>query len=198
MLLQRKEKWKIFEAVNLQESCKHWVLMWKSCAQSELVKEWRSPPFCRNFQSGTRSLHAHRYHCCSRLCTNQRRVCSVHIVKQQKIAHTYHYRKGACCTCSATTTPITPYCAQSTIPSLHIVHIKAKVHTDTNTKRKHTHINAKKGAMRMHVITAIPWNVYSSMHKCVHCFKTQKAHHALSMHKRRPCRATSNCYHRLS
>ena len=77
------------------------------------MKEWRPPPFCRNFQSGTRSLHAHRYHCCSRLCTNQSRVHTVHlhIVKQQKIAHTYHYRKGACCTCSATTTPITPYCA---------------------------------------------------------------------------------------
>ena len=108
------------------------------------MKEWRSPPFCRNFQSGTRSLHAHRYHCCSRLCTNQSKVCTVHTVKQQKIAHTYHYRKGACCTCSATTTPITPYCAQNAIPSLHIVQMKAKVHTDTNTKRKHTNINAKK------------------------------------------------------
>ena len=78
------------------------------------MKEWRSPPFCRNFQSGTRSLHAQRYHCCSRLCTNQSTECAqstVHAVKQQKIAHTYYYRKGARCMCSATTTPITPYCA---------------------------------------------------------------------------------------
>ena len=94
--------------------------MWKSCAQSEQVKEWRSPPFCRNFQSGTRSLHAQRYHCCSRLCTNQSRVCTVHSARSKTTkdsTYTYHYRKGACCTCSATTTPITPYCAQSAIPS---------------------------------------------------------------------------------
>ena len=120
MLLQCKKKWKIIEAVNPQESCKHWVLMWKSCAQSELVKEWRSPPFCRNFQSGTRWLHAQRYHCWSRLCTNQSRVCTEHSARSKTTkdsTYTYHYRKGACCTCSATTTPVTPYCAQSSIPS---------------------------------------------------------------------------------
>ena len=170
--------------------------MRKSCAQSEQVKEWRSPPFCRNFQSGTRSLHAQRYHCCSRLCTNQSRVCTEHSARSKTTkdsTYTYHYRKGACCTCSATTTPVTPYCAQSSIPSLHTAHIKAKVHTDTNT---HISTQRKKGAV--HVITAIPSNEHSSMHKCVHCLKARKAHHALSVHKRRPCRATSICYHRLS
>ena len=89
MLLQCKKKWKIIEAVNPQESCKHWVLMWKSCAQSEQVKEWRSPPFCRNFQSGTRSLHAQRYHC-SRLCTNQSRVCTEHSARSKTTKDSTH------------------------------------------------------------------------------------------------------------
>ena len=155
------------------------------------MKEWRSPPFCRNFQSGTRSLHAQRYHCCSRLCTNRSRVCTEHsarskttkdsthiTLQKRRLLHVqcYHYSNySILCT------------------SLHTAHIKAKVHTDTNT---HISTQRKKGAV--HVITAIPSNEHSSMHKCVHCFKAQKAHHALSVHKRRPCRATSICYHRLS
>ena len=155
------------------------------------MKEWRSPPFCRNFQSGTRSLHAQRYHCCSRLCTNQSRVCTEHsarskttkdsthiTLQKRRLLHVqcYHYSNySILCT------------------SLHTAHIKAKVHTDTNTQIS---TQRKKGAV--HVITAIPSNEHSSMHKCVHCFKAQKAHHALSVHKRRPRRATSICYHRLS
>ena len=173
--------------------------MWKSCAQSEQVKEWRSPPFCRNFQSGTRSLHAHRYHCCSRLCTNRSRVCTEHsarskttkdsthiTLQKRRLLHVqcYHYSNYSI------------LCTERD-PQLHTAHIKAKVHTDTNT---HISTQRKKGAvcMHVHVITAIPSNEHSSMHKCVHCFKAQKAHHALSVHKRRPCRATSICYHRLS
>ena len=138
MLLQCKKKWKIIEAVNPQESCKHWVLMWKSCAQSELVKEWRSPPFCRNFQSGTRSLHAQRYHCCSRLCTNQSRVCTVHAVKQQKIARTHIITEKA-------------LAARAVLPLLQLLHIVHRArspaaHCAYQGKGahgyKHTHINA--------------------------------------------------------
>ena len=129
-----KKKWKIIEAVNPQESCKHWVLMWKSCAQSELVKEWRSPPFCRNFQSGTRSLHAQRYHCCSRLCTNQSRVCTEHAVKQQKIARTHIITEKA-------------LAARAVLPLLQLLHIVHQLaHCAYQGKGahgyKHTHINA--------------------------------------------------------
>ena len=158
------------------------------------MKEWRSPPFCRNFQSGTRSLHAHRYHCCSRLCTNQSKVHSAqgkttkdstHIsLQKRRLLHVQCYHYSILCT------ERNPQLAHCTYQGKGAHGYKHKTQTHTYQR--------KKGAMCMHVITAIPSNVHSSMHKCVHWFKTQKAHHALSMHKRRPCRATSNCYHRLS
>ena len=51
---------------------------------------------------------------------SKHRVCTEHSARSKTTkdsTYTYHYRKGACCTCSATTTPVTPYCAQSSIPS---------------------------------------------------------------------------------
>ena len=45
---------------------------------------------------------------------SKHRVCTEHSARSKTTkdsTYTYHYRKGACCTCSATTTPITPYCA---------------------------------------------------------------------------------------
>ena len=180
MLLQCKKKWKIIEAVNrslvniefLCERVAHNLNKWKSGARL-LFAGISNPARARCTRTATTAAPD---------CAQIKVECAQsteHAVKQQKIAHTYHYRKGACCTCSATTTPITPYCAQSAIPSCTLrISRQRCTRTQTHTYQR----NAKKALCACMCMLLLLYPQMST-HQCTNVCTVSK-HKKHTMHYR--------------